>query len=99
MKRAEKYVFYDSPLGRFAVEFFRGNAFLHLTMKGGSLDAMRAVRERAPHILAVLRKLRCRHIYAYNREGDAIWPRFMARFGFMEVRRKNGWILMEAPNG
>lgn len=93
-------MFYDSALGRFVAEFFRGDAVCHLTMKSWSIDAMREVRARAPEVLAVLRKIGARHIYAYNAEGreEQKWLRFMGLFGFHEVRRANGWILVEVPS-
>ena len=100
MRHAEKVVFYDGELGRCAVEFFRGSAYMHLRMKAWSLDAMRVARVIGPEILAVLQRLRCKHIFAYNREeaGSDMWLRFMVSFGFKEVARKNGIIFTEAGN-
>lgn len=96
---SQKFVFYDGPLGRFVAEVFEGRAYLHLTMKEWSLEAMREVRKYAPVVMSRLREMGFERVYAYNKEeGEAMWIRFMALFGFREKGRRNGWILMERDN-
>ena len=98
MKRAERYTFYDGPLGTLIAEFFKGKAFLHLSLKAGSVDAVRKARDLFPEVKAILRAIGFKDVYAYNRETETKWQKFMAGFGFTERRRRDGWVLMGVSN-
>lgn len=92
----EKMVMYDDERARFVVEFYRGNAYLHLTIRQWGMDTARELRARWPQIKAILSRIGFDRLYAYNLEKDAEkYKRFMGPFGFVEHRRLNGFIVME----
>lgn len=95
--RAEQYVFHDDDRARVVLEFWRGKAFIHMTIKKIGMDVMREIRARWADVKDVLKTIGFDVVYAYNLEILAEqWTRFMRPLGFTEVRRQNGLVLMEA---
>lgn len=95
--RAESHVFYDDDRARVVFEFWRGKAFIHMTIKQSGIGIMRELRARWPDVKAILKAIGFDVVYAYSLEILAEqWVRFMRPLGFTEVRRKNGLVLMEA---
>ena len=98
MRSCEKVVFYDSQLGRFVVEFFRGRAFLHLKLGEKKKEAVRVMLALWPEYRKILRAIGYTKLYAYNREEIIEWPAFMRHLGFIPVLNRKGWLFMESNN-
>jgi hypothetical protein len=83
----------DDERATFRIEFFRGLAFLHLTVKL-PVKAMRDAKRIFPQIKAWLKSVGHEVVYVLIPEGDEKLYRFEQFFGFREVKRRRGHILM-----
>lgn len=83
----------DDERGALKIEFNSGLAFLHLTLKQ-PLAGMRAAHEHFPQVLAWLRRMGHDVVYAINPLSEDSVYRFHKYFGFAEVDRQNGAIIM-----
>ena len=76
-------------------EFYRGMVFLHLRVDRWGPSVMRLMRSRWPVIQEALREVGYTKIFAFYRESNRTMAAFAGRFGFREVRRNIGWVLLE----
>lgn len=83
----------DDERGTFKIEFYRGIAFLHLTLRL-PMEGMRAARELFPQIKTWLKRMGHDGVCVNIPEGDAKLYRFERSFGFKEAGRINGRIIM-----
>lgn len=98
MKKEERYTFYDGPLGKCVVEFYRRDAYVHVDLKRRSASALREALRMFPRLVTILRNVGSRRIRAYNLEPDGMWFKFVALLGFIEVGRNGKYVFMELPN-
>ncbi len=83
----------DSDLGTARVEVNSGMAFLHLTLKK-RVAGFREARKRMPSIKAWLKERGFAQVHVIIPEGDDKLYRFERAFGFTEVKRAAGQILL-----
>lgn len=83
----------DDELGTLRLEFNRGMVFLHVTLRK-PMAAMRAIRDRFPTLKEMLRNMGYKQVHVIIPEGDEKLYRFETMFGFRELRRARGHILM-----
>lgn len=95
---SEKTVIYDDGNMRFVLDFWRDKVFVHFRIDRWTGKALRTSRSIWPEIKAMLRNLNYKTIHAYYAEATADVGRLAEKFGFSEVKRKNGWVLMEVQN-
>ena len=96
---AEKYVLRDDKRARLVAEFYRGRVFLHLEVRQWGIGVAREFRARWPGVKLALKNVGFDRIYAYVQEERVEkFSRFVRPFGFSEVRRRNGFVLMEVSN-
>lgn len=93
MRHSEWYTVVDDRRGTLKLEFFRRMAFIHLVFRL-PMDGMRAARALFPEVKAMLRNLGYRFVHVIIPEGDQKLYRFEEKFGFREVKRHGGFILM-----
>lgn len=91
--RSEWYTMVDDERGLMRLEFNRRMVFLHLLLRK-PLEGMRACQEQFPYLKKILRAIGYRIVNVIIPEGDAKLYRFEEMFGFREVRRYGGHILM-----
>lgn len=83
----------DDERASFRIEFFRGLAFLHLVVRL-PVKAMRDARRMFPVVKAWLKRMGHDMVFVLIPDGDKKLYRFESAFGFREIKRKNGHILM-----
>jgi hypothetical protein len=83
----------DDERGTLKIEFCYGHAFLHSTFRR-PLQAMRAARAYFPKIKAWLKSMGHDEVFVFIPEGDAMLERFERSFGFVELKRVKGHIIM-----
>lgn len=83
----------DDERGTLKIEFNAGMAFLHLSFRQ-VLQGMRDVKRLLPELKAWLRSMGHDRVFVIIPEGDEKLYRFERLFGFSEVRRASGQILM-----
>ncbi len=93
MRKSEWYTVVDDERGTLKFEFFRGLAFLHLVFRL-PLAGMRAARDLFPEVKRILRAVGYERVHVIIPEGDERLYRFECAFGFSEVRRYKGQIIM-----
>ena len=79
--------------GTLQIQFYLGLAFLHSTFRR-RIDGMRAARAYFPQIKAWLKRMGHDDVYVCIPEGDALLYKFERAFGFREIKRVNGSIIM-----
>lgn len=83
----------DDERGTLKIEFYRGQPFLHTTFKQ-PMAAMRVARDYLRAVRAWLKRMGHYEVFAAVKEGNAQLYRFAERFGFVEYKRVNGYILV-----
>lgn len=80
---------------RVLVEFYAGRVFFHCKFHRWSVRAMRVVDEARPRMKALMAELgfEVMHLFIFN-DRPTLY-RFCQRYGFHEVERKRGLILMQ----
>lgn len=84
----------DDERGKLEIEFDLGMAMLHLIIRL-PLAGMRAAHELFPQVKSWLKSVGHDQVFVIIKEGDEKLYRFQRLFGFQELARKNGNILME----
>ena len=92
--KSEWWTIWDDALATVKIEFNNHMAFLHLVIHTNAVQAMRYIREGFPTVKKTLRELGHDKVYVIIPEGDNKLYRFERFFGFEEVRRAGGNILM-----
>lgn len=85
--------YWDDALGSVKLEFAAGRVFLHVTVLQ-PLEAMRKIQQEFPGLKAKLRARGYDKVHVIIRDGDEKLYRFERFFGFEEVRRRGGFVLM-----
>jgi hypothetical protein len=83
----------DDERGTLRLEFNRRMAFLHLMVRK-PMAALRGWRDVFYSVKAILRAIGYSAVNVIIPEGDAKLYRFEIAFGFREIRRAGGHILM-----
>lgn len=83
----------DDERGHMKIEFNGGMAFLHLALKQ-VMQGMRDTKRLFPDLKAWLRSMGHEFVFVIIPTGDEKLYRFEQMFGFKEVRRTSGHILM-----
>lgn len=83
----------NSELGTAKVEFNAGMAFLHLDLHK-PFSGYREAKRQMPKVKQVLRRGGFKHVHVIIPEGDEKLYRFELAFGFTEVKRAAGQILL-----
>lgn len=98
--KGERYVFYSDERARCVIDFLRGRAFLHLEVRKFGVETLLEIRARWPALKVILKTVGFKIIYAYAPEENAEkLLRFAKPFGFIEIKRRGGLILMGVNNG
>lgn len=84
---------FDDERGALSIEFYKGMAFLHATFLK-PVAAMRFARSIFQDLKTWLKSMGHDMVYAVIPEGDEKLYRFERRFGFVELDRKRGIVLM-----
>jgi hypothetical protein len=79
---------------RVRVEFWRGYVFFHCKFHRWSVRAMRVVDAAYPKMMSLMADLGFEFLHLFIPDGKQGLYRFCERFGFREVERKSGWVLM-----
>lgn len=95
MKQAEKMVLFDDERARFVAEFFRGRVYLHLKVRKWNLSTLKLMLELWPEFRRIFFNIGYPKVNAYYPVTNKLMPRFSGMFGFREVKRNNGWVLLE----
>lgn len=91
--KSEWHLIENSELGTAKVEINAGMAFLHLELHK-PFSGYREAKRQMPKVKEALRKGGFEHVHVIIPEGDEKLYRFERAFGFTEVRRGCGQILM-----
>lgn len=83
----------DDARGSVKLEFYRGCAFLHLTLLL-PMEGMRAVKAQFVQVKAWLKSMGHACVFVNIPEADEKLYRFERHMGFEPVRRVNGHIIM-----
>ena len=83
----------DDERGVLKVEFNSGMVFLHVVLRL-PMEGIRAIRRELPAFKDVLRALGYKKMHVAIPEGDEKLYQFEKMFGFNEVKRAKGQILM-----
>ena len=84
----------DDERGVLKVEFNSGMVFLHVKFRQ-VMAGMRSAKAMFPTVKEMLRGMGYKRIHVIIPEGDDALYRFERYFGFRDVRRIGGHILME----
>lgn len=95
----QRAVLHDDGRWRLVLEFGPGRVFLHLRVARWNVSVLRLMRARWPAIRELLlRDMGYPAVHAFYRESNALMSKFAARFGFREVRRYGGFVLLETDH-
>lgn len=92
--KSEWYTVADDERGTLRLEFNRRMVFLHLILRK-PMEGLRAVRAQFPALKQMLRNLGYRKVNVIIEENDEKLYRFEKLFGFRDVLRASGHLLME----
>lgn len=95
--RSEYYTFLDSSICRIKFEFWRDMVFLHCRPFASGLRVIRVLVRLREDIARVLRALGYVKVHVFFREDRAL-QQACRHLGFVTVRQRRGWVLMEADN-
>lgn len=87
---------YDDEAMRMVLEFYGAQVYVHLRVHRWSASVLRLMRARWPQVKALLGSVGYNAIRAFAKESNANICRFASLFGFAELHRRDGWIVMEA---
>lgn len=102
MHTAEKITLYDAPDGRFVVELYRGQAYLHLEVRQWGVETLRKMRALWVEFSQSLANAGVKNLRAYYRRDmpdPEKWVRFMRMFGFSPMLETKNWMMMEREHG
>lgn len=87
----------DDERGCLKLEINRAarRVFVHLSLKQWNTDVLRAIKDGLPVLKGTLRAVGFRRVSVIIPEGDEKLYRFERLFGFSEINRRDGHILME----
>ena len=90
---AEFYTVIEDERGTLRLEFYRRMAFVHLTFNL-PLEGMRAAKHMWPELKALLSRMGYAAVHVIIPDDDERLYRFERHFGFEEIKRDGGAILM-----
>lgn len=93
-----KLVAYENASVRCVLELWRGRCFLHFSVKRWLPSTRRLVRDRLIVLKQLLPELGVSKLEAFMPLADPRIMKMAQIFGFREVRRNEGFILMEHTN-
>lgn len=93
-EKSEWFMLCDDAIATVKLEFFKGKFFLHAVVNGNAMEAVRRLREGFPRLKEKLREMGYAAVFVIIPDDDGKLLRFERGFGFIEVGRADGLIVM-----
>ena len=93
LQKSQWVTYWEDELGVAKLEFFKGMAFIHLTLFK-PISGMRTVKRELVKLKVHLRGFGYKTLFVIIPDGDDKLYRFEKYVGFQEVNRAGGQILM-----
>lgn len=91
--KSEWYMFWNDERAMCQLEFFRGRVYVHLLIRQ-PMAGMRAAKRHWGALRHMVRSIGYSWLHVIIPEGDDKLYRFERLFGFSEIKRAGGFILM-----
>ena len=96
--REYRATFHDDGNTRMVLEFYCDRVYVHLRVRRWGPEVLRLMRARWPGIKQLLHEVGYVKINAFYRESNKLMPKFAGMFGFKEIKRAGGFVMMEVEN-
>lgn len=89
-------VVFDDEFMRMILEFYGEHVYVHLRVKRWGASVLRLMRSRWSSVRGMLGSVGYSTVRAFYLESNLSMAKFAGLFGFRELRRKDGFVLLEA---